>query len=67
MKNSANTVLFCVAATVGLWLLPVNVALSQQYSFTTLAGLAGGGGCSDGRGSAARFNWPNGVHGEFIK
>ena len=28
---------------------------------TTLAGLAGTGGSADGTGSAARFNWPNGV------
>ena len=46
-------VLFAALSTV------VNAA--QTYTFTTLAGLAGSSGSTDGTGSAARFNNPVGV------
>ncbi len=36
-------------------------ATAQEYTFTTLAGLAGGSGSADGTGSAARFYYPRGV------
>lgn len=36
-------------------------ATAQEYTFTTLAGLAGNYGSADGTGRAARFYWPRGV------
>ncbi len=36
-------------------------ATAQQYTFTTLAGPDGSPGAVDATGSAARFNWPEGV------
>ena len=44
------------------WLLwPAGSVLSQSYTFTTIAGLPGASGSSDGTNSAARFNFPAGI------
>ena len=52
---SAHSLLpFIAAALVGISL--VNTEAEEVYTFTTLAGLAGGLGSADGTGSAARFN-----------
>jgi sugar lactone lactonase YvrE len=40
---------------------PITVDYANPYTFTTIAGLAGVTGSTDGTGSAARFNEPYGV------
>jgi hypothetical protein len=45
------------AATSTSYTLTVTI----DYTFSTLAGTAGSSGSADGTGSAARFNYPNGV------
>ena len=47
---------------VGTLLITVSLPVTlQDYTFTTLAGLAGSAGNIDDMGSAARFNYPQGV------
>ena len=57
--------LLCVCLGVLAAQLPVAVrgqsVYTTPYTFTTLAGLARNFGAKDGTGSAARFNYPNGV------
>jgi hypothetical protein len=40
---------------------PMSLAQAQEYTFTTLAGPDESSGAIDATGSAARFNWPQGV------
>jgi hypothetical protein len=52
--------------SAGLFLAALAIAVrtqatAQEYSFTTLAGPPESPGAIDGTGSAARFNWPEGV------
>ena len=47
--------------TVGLLLSLSFTVLSQPYTWTTIAGLAGVSGSADGTNSAARFNYPEGL------
>jgi hypothetical protein len=49
--------LLCLCAVGAL----LNSALSQSYSFTTIAGLVGNGGTADGTNTDARFYFPAGV------
>ena len=66
---SARPLTACLSAarsllgTLCLWLLVLNAppAAAQDYTFSTLAGLAGNSGTNDGAGSAANFNFPSGV------
>ena len=66
---SARPLTACLSAarsllgTLCLWLLVLNAppAAAQNYTFGTLAGLAGSPGTNDAPGSAARFKNPSGV------
>jgi hypothetical protein len=49
--------LLCLAALLGSF----TTALTQEYSFSTLAGLAATSGANDGTGSTARFNGPSDI------
>ena len=43
------------------WLVCVEHATAQSYTFTTIAGLAGTNGFADGTNSSARFYQPSGL------
>jgi hypothetical protein len=56
-KPRALLSLLCLAVLLGSLI----TALPQEYSFSTLAGLAGTTGANDGTGSNARFNGPSDI------
>jgi hypothetical protein len=43
----------------GVWVASLNMACSQPFTFTTMAGLPGSTGASDGTNSDAQFNYPS--------
>src|SRR6266702_836158 len=58
-RKRLTTALCCVFA---VWALGFATEVhSQSYSFTTIAGLAGASGSSDGTNSDARFYFPAGI------
>ncbi|MFO1448888.1 MAG: hypothetical protein U1F61_12090 [Opitutaceae bacterium] len=50
-----------VSALAGAWVASCGLLAAQSYRFTTLAGDAGITGTTNGSGSGARFNGPNGL------